>query len=377
MTDRTTDRERKQKQNYERIFGADDVSRASLFGASSAYVPCPPEETLANQNFKIKDNSEQNYTACSPEKEKPCFFGISDQCVSDKGLVVGGFCDQHNRVVFNRRFVNMAVDQTTMQLVPIPETPKLKTPIYRLLSLSNDVDVSDTNALFKHAIGQDLTIISKFLSVLSRKSSNVPSDIRTQVNLFCNTFFNSYSDIVRSHHNLLKNIYVTIQFKPDVFAEKYKVNRWLWEIVSHADEKNVDVKKNLVDNVVSVTIPLIEFLLPDILVLMGFHIDRAHMVSHSNEVVGSYSPNVGIFNDKIIMGIGYGVNATIQDTTSIKAINPNMDSNLQKIVNTYTKHYNMDMLVLDAVGLINADIPLIVGPRSKTKYTITDLNRFS
>lgn len=350
--------QRRQQQQNTNVFGGgnrdDEYTTLPFPSASSSSNEPTAFQSFVNTELKFNHNSQHTTNLCDSANVGCCILSFTKcQSKAQGNIIVGGYCEYHNRMLFKRRYFNMPLNDG-VSVVPVSYVPVQYKPFFFLTSMMKiGMSVHEFEALLQDVNGvssEEKYKIAKFFSILSYPANAISTERESSIfKSYMQEIMYYYSDLINMYYNIIKYLLVPVIIS-DAYAQMIKSNEWYDSIL-----KDETVERREFDGKTLFFIPLERFNVLDILAILSYHLDvRINQTG--------YAANCKIADGRFIHGCGQGINNAIENYNLItnESQYKEYGREIRELLMA-DKHMktvsNLDVMVLSVVQADNAYIP--------------------
>lgn len=262
-----------------------------------------------------------------------CIFSFTNSCKESK-LLMGGLCEYHNKLFFNREYFNMPSGESgCFNVTAVPHQAVKYRPAFPCLSLYpsglSDDDIT-ADLISRNISTKCLDDVKRFVRIMTNPENCLFNDHHaSSAKTYMNEVFSHYYREIAGMYDTLEKINVHVNLTKETCL-KLKKN-WLFDKLKSREISKED------EEVRTFFVPMTYFSIIDIIFMLGFGIESM------------YEPNCEIGNGYYITGSGYGCPNAASVNTSNMSLNAEYYDNIKRSLNsTLQTAMNLDPLILAA-----------------------------
>lgn len=335
--------EQAQNQVQAQMIGLGGTTRhAKVLPSSKEGVVLYP--SFGYEFLKFDFPTKPNLVNCVKLSEKSCFFNFTNTCSYAHGLLYGGLCKHHNSLILDRTHVGLKIDNATINVRPIPNensTGKILFPVLSMMLPGKSKEEVRQELCKSPQLCPEATDISTFYAALSNLTENVPAGVtKNAIQMYCISLRDQYQDFMDLYQPLITNTYVNVIITIKMLDEYLAKSYWFKSLNLESIEKD--------DKCAAFKIPLQAFLLPDILMILGYVLNEVNI---NNTPSNALIYNNQILNGHFVSGIGPGIWNSLQESKNFKDNAnkyPNYEQEIKQKLLKLPEHANYDVDVFNA-----------------------------
>lgn len=244
--------------------GADysfDIGNGGRSGASAQIF-----HSFVNSELKFNYNSQQSSNPCDSSNSGCCILSFTKCHTKANGnIIVGGYCEYHNKMIFKRRYFNMPLNDG-ISFVPVSYVAALYKPTFFLTSmLKIGMTVGEMETMLQDVSGistEEKYKIAKFFSILSHPVNTISTERESSIfKSYIQEILYYYLDQINLYYNIIKYLMIPV-IVSDSYAQMIRSNAW-FDVIS----KDSTITQSKFDEKTMYMIPLERFNILDILAI--------------------------------------------------------------------------------------------------------------